>query len=369
VTPVSACNLYMVHYAGGAGWEPPVLVGVLSGDDESAWTHKPDSRPARVSPDGRWLAFMSNRSLTGYDNRDAHSGRPDEEVFLYHVGLGGGAGSLVCASCDPTGARPTGFEVGPLSRLRLAAPTEWPEDAWLAGTIPGWTGYSLFTSLYQSRYLFDSGRMFFNSSDALVPQDVNNQIDVYEFEPVNTAGGGVGRSESSPPHDSCTTGSSTYDSATGGCVNLISSGTSHQESGFYDASASGDDVFFLTSESLVAQDPGGALSIYDAHVCGAEGVPCTQAAVSPAECTTADACRAAPAPQPGIFGAPASATFSGPGNLPPGGRAPNPLKVETRAQKLTKALRTCRKDRARKKRKSCETAAHKRFGPVKKAKK
>ncbi len=143
-----------------------------------------------------------------------------------------------------------------------------------------------------------------------MPQDVNNQVDVYEFEPPNTA-------PEPPPYDSCTTGSSTYRSATGGCVNLISSGTSHQESGFYDASANGDDVFFMTSESLVPQDPGGARSIYDAHVCGAEGVPCTQAVASLAECTTTDACRAAPAPQPGIFGAPASATFSGPGNLAP----------------------------------------------------
>ncbi len=38
---------------------------------------------ARVSPDGRWLAFMSDRDLTGYDTRDADSGEPDEEVYLY----------------------------------------------------------------------------------------------------------------------------------------------------------------------------------------------------------------------------------------------------------------------------------------------
>jgi hypothetical protein len=32
-------------------------------------------------------------------------------------------------------------------------------------------------------------------------------------------------------------------------------------------------------------------------------------------CTTADACRTAPEPQPSIFGEPASQTFSGTGNL------------------------------------------------------
>ena len=37
----------------------------------------------------------------------------------------------------------------------------------------------------------------------------------------------------------------------------------------------------------------------------------------PPPCTTADACRSAPAPQPSIFGEPASQTFSGVGNLSP----------------------------------------------------
>jgi hypothetical protein len=353
-TPATACNLYMVHYASGAGWEPPVLVGVLSGDDVPAWAWKPDGRPARVSPDGQWLAFMSNRSLTGYDNRDMHSGRPDEEVFLYHA-RSGAAGGLVCASCDPTGARPAGFEVGEPSLQRLATSEEWPKYAWLAGSIPGWTGYTLFTALYQSRYLFDSGRLFFNSSDALVPQDVNSQVDVYEYEPPNTA-------PEPPPNDSCTTDSATYNIATGGCVNLISSGTSHQESGFYDASATGDDAFFLTTESLVPQDPGGALSIYDAHVCNAEGIPCTQATATPAECTTTDACRTAPSPQPGIFGAPATATFTGPGNLGPAPAAVKPkTAAQIRAEKLAKALKSCHGDKKEKKRQACETAAHEKY--------
>ena len=40
---------------------------------------------ARVSPNGRYLAFMSQQPLTGYDNDDAnHAGeRPDQEVFIY----------------------------------------------------------------------------------------------------------------------------------------------------------------------------------------------------------------------------------------------------------------------------------------------
>ena len=38
---------------------------------------------SRVSPNGEYQAFMSERSLTGYDNTDANSGVPDEEVYLY----------------------------------------------------------------------------------------------------------------------------------------------------------------------------------------------------------------------------------------------------------------------------------------------
>ena len=63
---------------------------------------------ARVSPNGQYLAFMSEQSLTGYDNEDLSSGHPgermDEEVYLYDAH----AASLTCVSCDPTGARPRG---------------------------------------------------------------------------------------------------------------------------------------------------------------------------------------------------------------------------------------------------------------------
>ena len=37
---------------------------------------------------------MSERSLTGYDNRDAASGKPDEEVFLYDTTGDGGEGRV-----------------------------------------------------------------------------------------------------------------------------------------------------------------------------------------------------------------------------------------------------------------------------------
>ena len=59
---------------------------------------------------------------------------------------------------------------------------------WVAGDIPGWTAATLGSALYQTRYLSNSGRLFFNSSDALVPADVNGEEDVYEYEPSGAAG-------------------------------------------------------------------------------------------------------------------------------------------------------------------------------------
>jgi hypothetical protein len=285
-------NLYMRH--GGV----TVFVATLAGADSPDWNVSEGSSEqafrttARVSPNGTWLAFMSQNSLTGYDNRDAVGGKPDEEVFLYESE----AGRLVCASCNPTGERPTGL-VATESSLALGEGKVWPQGVGVAANVPGWT-----TPFYQSRYLSNSGRLFFNSHEALVPQDDNETWDVYEYEPP-----GVG---------SCTTTAATFSGRSEGCVDLISSGTSTEESAFVDASENGSDVFFLTAAKLGSQDKDTALDIYDAHECATLGVPCLPApSVSPAPCDSEASCRPQPSPPPEIFGAPPSATFSGMGDL------------------------------------------------------
>ena len=45
---------------------------------------------------------------------------------------------------------------------------------------------------------------------------------------------------------------------------LISSGTSEHESAFLDASASGNDAFFITAQPLVASDHDTNFDVYDA---------------------------------------------------------------------------------------------------------
>jgi DNA-binding beta-propeller fold protein YncE len=351
-----ACNLY-VYRAGQTK-----LVAVLSGADVPDWAGALTQLTARVSPGGEWLAFQSQRSLTGYDTRDAVSGKPDEEVYLYDAG----AGRLACASCDPTGARPRGVEY---QKIVLAGGGKgvWPDSAWVAGTIPGWTPYTGGgDAIYQSRYLSDSGRLFFNAHDALVPKDVNNAEDVYQYEPEHvgtcsssaSSGGVVFKPEANVEVEG-------HEVTEGpGCVGLISSGSSPDESAFLDASETGGDVFFLTTERLAPQDFDNALDVYDAHECTMASPCLPPPATRPPACTTEASCKPAPSPQPGIFGLSGSATFSGPGNLAPPPPAKPKTAAQARAERLAKALKLCRKDRSRRKRAACERQARKRYAAL-----
>ena len=343
------CNLY-ARYDGQTQF-----IAVLAGADYPDWDAGGEALnqlTSRVSPNGEYLTFMSNRPLTGYDNHDAVSGKPDEEVFLYHESEAGRV--VTCVSCNPTGARPQGVEYEKALNDGLAGGDRIWGHTWLAANVPGWTPYAPGFALYQSRYLSNSGRLFFNSSDALVPQDINHNEDVYEYEPP-----GVGN---------CTMESASYQPVSGGCLGLISSGRAAGESAFVDASENGDDVFFLTQERLVSKDIDNALDVYDAHVCSA-AVPCVEEPAAPPACSTAESCRPAPTPQPSIFGAPSSATFSGQGNPPPAtSTTTKPVSKPRRAQLLTKALATCRRkyQRHRTRRTACEHAAHRRY-PAKSA--
>jgi hypothetical protein len=287
-TSTAFCNLYVNHDGS------TTFVAALSGTDEHDWSSLLDSKPVRVSPNGQWLAFMSQRSLTGYDNRDVASGRPAAEVYLY----GAAANELRCASCDPSGARPHGVRYQELALRNIdggGGKGTWINEGLVAANVPAWTAFKPALSRYQDRYLSDQGRLFFNTVDALVPQDSNGTLDVYEYEP-----SGVG---------SCTEATATVSPRSDGCVGLISSGTASRESVFLDASENGDDVFFLTTAQLSKRDTDTTYDVYDARVGGGEPEP-----VAPVECQ-GDACQ-------GFVEAPNDLTpgsliFSGPGNLTP----------------------------------------------------
>jgi DNA-binding beta-propeller fold protein YncE len=293
--PGTRCNLYLLRDG-----HSPRLVASLSGADAKDWTQFQQEQPTRVSPDGHWLTFMSQRSLTGYDNTDAVSERQDAEVFLYDST---GAGRLSCASCNPTGARPIGVEYESLtasggSDVLPTTRGQWEGEEWVAALPPETKAFASRKPSYQPRYLNDSGRLYFNGLDALVPQDTNATGDVYQFEPA-----GVG---------SCSISVPTYSPVSGGCDDLISSGTSPENSAFIDASKSGNDVFFFTGSRLRPEDVDSRRDVYDAHVCSAE-VPCLPEPPPAPPACEGDACQL-PATPP-VDATPGSLTFSGAGNV------------------------------------------------------
>ena len=354
------CNVYVEHFNGSA-WEAPKLIAIVSAEDRGDWGAGGEISPgylgrvsSRVSPNGRFLAFMSKRSLTGYDNEDVASKKPnevmDEEVFLYDAETE----RLVCASCNPAGQRPTGVldtrVTGEGEGLLADRPAVWRGQT-LAGSVPTWTYIADNIALYQSRYLTDQGRLFFNSPDQLVSlpegEQFVNKENVYEYELAGTG--------------SC--------SDPAGCVGLLSSGTSDHESAFLDASEDGSSVFFITPAQLVASDKDQSLDVYDARACSQES-PCIPGpAAQPRPCEASQTCQGAPTPAP-TFETPASVTNSGPGNVHKelvrtvGNKNTKKHKL-TRAQLLKRELKKCHKLKKRKKRVACERRARKRYGPKK----
>ena len=322
-----ANNLYVYHEGDGLRFIAALSTSEV---DEGVWSSNPRYLNARVSPDGRHLAFLSVEAevLSGYDNTIAtgvHCQPPTikgepltgsplcPEAFVYDAD----ANTLTCASCNPSGARPTG-------------PT----------TLPGWTN-----SFEGPRYLSgDGSRLFFESLDSLSASDENGKRDVYEFE---RAGNG-----------NCDVESTAFDAISGSCHFLISSGKSTDESYLLDASSDGRDVFVSTRSPLTGWDTNENYDVYDAREGGGFPEPSEQSACLGEGCKPPLSLASSP------FSS-ATAAFSGAGNLalevirPAVKAKPKSL---TDAQRLARALKRCKKDKSKKKRAVCEKNARKKYG-------
>jgi hypothetical protein len=278
-------NLYL--YEGGQftfiGELSPADAAGTSATQVSTVHVEPRFHVAQVTPNGQGLVFMSNSTAlstaaAGYDNTDPDTGRA-LEVFLYDAS----SGALRCVSCNPSGARPTAKNI---------AATKEDRAQWAAAAIPT----SQSSSNVVPRVLTPDGkRIFFESFEPLVPGDVNAKKDVYQWE---ASGSG-----------DCLEGDPTFVSAAGGCLSLISSGKSTSAAEITAVSQSGDDVFFVTAESLLPQDEG-LVDVYDARVGG--GFP---QSVAPDPCE-GETCQGPAAPSPPLQ-APLSSTYQGPSNSPP----------------------------------------------------
>jgi hypothetical protein len=186
----------------------------------------------RVSPDGNWLAYLKD----------------DSQMYLYDRATD----TRTCVSC------PGGASVVP--------------------TVTHASGAEDIT--FRPRFLTDNGRVFFTSTGALVPEDVNGVADVYE-----------------------------YDGPTGK-LSLLSSGTGNEPSEFADAGAAGNDVFFVTRQRLALSDHDEYADLYDARVGGG-----FDEAQPPASPCLGESCQGAGAADAGT--AAISSTGATRGNLKP----------------------------------------------------
>jgi hypothetical protein len=224
----------------------PLVVGMA----QQTTAIGPGEDPSRTTPDGSVFVFESYGQLTDYDNE----GRL--EVYRYSAADGG----LTCVSCDQQGDAPTGNAL-----LQGTSPPTEP------GTPT--TGPAIIPNVTD-----DGSRVYFMSSDPLVPGDIDGQQDVYEW------------------HD--------------GNLSLISYGRSPgTKDWLYGMSTDGRDVFFTSSDLLVPQKEGATTALYDARIGG--GFPSDPFS---APCT-GESCHGEPTPPPNQP-AVGTATFVGPGNPP-----------------------------------------------------
>jgi hypothetical protein len=275
-------NLYLRH--GGI----TTFITTLGPADSPDWSPGFFRHTAQVTPDGHNVLFFEKTNPEIVWDRG--------KIFVYAAD----PGKLLCVSCNSGGGG----------------------EASLDGAS---------TRVYSPRWISaDGSRVFFQTKEALSPQDTNGLQDVYEWE---RAGAGTCLSNS-------------------GCIYLLSGGTSNDGSYFVDASADGNDVFLATRGELVPPGPNGNVGLYDARVDGLR-------ALSPPACT-GTGCQGVP-PAPPTFATPSSATFNGLGNYPPSQAAKGKTAEQVRVERLAKALKACRMKHNKQQRQACEKAAHKKY--------
>jgi hypothetical protein len=231
-------------------------------------------RGSRVNPDGGSLLFHSTAQVTAFDNAGTR------QFYLYQAG-----GGVECVSCPP--GAPTG-------------------DASLVFVGTG-SGSSAGPTVdeQQQNLTSDGRRVFFQSPEALAPEDSNGRLDVYQYDSVANT------------------------------VALISTGKSSSDSIFADASLDGDDVFFTTRDRLVGWDQDNAYDVYNARVGGGLPEP-----PRPAVACSGDECQGQPSGNPTLVG-PVTSLLHGSGDLVPGARPAFRLVRPSKAQ-LSRLARTGR---------------------------
>jgi hypothetical protein len=231
----------------------------------------PGADSSRTTPDGSVLAFESRAQLDPFYENDGHA-----EIYRYDDG----DKSLVCVSCNP-----------------LAEP---------ANAGARFQNSNLIQPPMVIHNLSDDGtRVFFETTEALVAEDVDGINDIYQW----------------------------HEQEGEGTLSLISSGHSPKypplaelptylpsPNTLFSITPDGEDVFFLAQEQLVPQAGGGGTqAIYNARVDGGFAEP------EPPVICLEEACKSPPSGfAPSLPGAPSSESTQGGGNVPPTAGKPKP---------------------------------------------
>lgn len=185
---------------------------------------------SRVSSDGEYLLFATDEPIkqsdgVTYDNDEASTGKPVVEDYEYALG----SSSVTCVSCDPSGAQP----------LLRETPTE---------AFGRFGQYERVIDGDALRNLTNDGEVYFQTSNPVLSQAIDDTLNVYEFQPE-----GVG---------TCATGQPA------GCISILDSGTNPDSTYFEGASADGENVYLTTAAKLAPEDRGEQRVLYDVRVDG-----------------------------------------------------------------------------------------------------
>lgn len=262
VSAVAGCNLYVWSDDGTAHGTLRFIAtldaatrnssGMTYTDDQN-WNWALPDKTGQASADGRYLAFQSRAQLTS----NAPTGT--SQVYVYDAEAAGGAGELTCVSCG----RSTDPPAGNSFMASFADNEEFGNDSVSPNAYP--------------QTISADGEIIFSTPDALVPRDSNGLYDAYLWKD--------GRSQ------------------------LLSTGSSDDDSYAYGISANGDDAFFRTRQQLVPQDGDFLVDLYTAHVGGGF---LSQQELVPLDCE-GEACHGAGS-QPPAAQNPVTSSFQGVGN-------------------------------------------------------
>jgi len=267
-------RLTLVSYAGETGSTPTQVLGY------------------GVSADGETVVFVANGQLvpgepttSGYRLYTWRNGQ------LRHIGVTGafsnrdrvlsedGGTFAFVTNTDPIGQNPNG--------IRQVYVLDVPSGQLSCATCEGGTSSGVpmllrgpnltyFTTIsYPRRAASTEGHVFFQTQDALLPEDENGKYDVYVWQD--------------------------------GELDLVSTGQSSDDSFFLDASVDGSTAFFMTREQLSNWDRDNRIDIYAIRT----GEPLPEPPEPLAPCT-GDDCQGPP-PLPKPFDVPSS-KVDGPGN-------------------------------------------------------